>query len=97
MELPSGFQVEGLAKWGDTQGVTQPPEEGRVVTASDYPQEFPASNPTSVMHPYCDVHDPDGLRVIDASMMPVIISANTTTAIIMMAERAAAVPQEAPR
>ena len=50
------------------------------------------------MHPYCDVHDPDGLRVIDASMVPVIISANTTTAIIMMmTERAAAVPQEASR
>ena len=41
------------------------------------------------MHPYCDVHDPDGLRVIDASVMPVIISANTTTTIIMMTERAA--------
>ena len=77
--------------------MTEPPEERRVVTASDYLQEFPASNPTSVMHPYCDVHDPDGLQVIDASAMPVIISSNTTTTIIMMTERAAAVPKEASR
>ena len=49
------------------------------------------------MRPYCDVHDPDRLRVIDASVMPVIISANTATTIIMMTERAADVPQEASR
>ena len=32
--------------------------------------------------PYCDVHDPDGLRVIDASVMLIIISASATTTII---------------
>ena len=97
MGLPSGCQVEWLAKRGDRRGATEPPEEDRVITASDYPQEFPASNSTSVMRSYRDVHDPDGLQVIDASAMPVIIGANTTTAIIMMAERSGAVPQEAPR
>ena len=51
------------------------------------------------MRPYCDGHDPDGLRVIDASAMPVIISANTntTTTIIMMTGCAVGVPQEAHR
>ena len=78
--------------------MTGPPKEERIVTTSDYSQEFPASNPTSVMRSYRDVHDPDGLQVIEASAMPVKISANTTTTIIMMmTECSAAVPQEAPR
>lgn len=46
VELPPGFQVERLAKRGVGQGAAMPPEEERVVTASNYPQEFPASNPS---------------------------------------------------
>ena len=49
----------------------------------------PASDPTAVVDQYCNVHGLDGLRVIDASVMPDIVRANTNATIIMMAERMA--------
>ena len=44
---------------------------------------------TAVVDQYCNVHGLQNLRVIDASVMPDIVRANTNATIIMMAERAA--------
>lgn len=48
-----------------------------------------ADNPAAVVDPSCRVYGIDGLRVIDASVMPRIPSANTNLPTIMVAERAA--------
>ncbi len=49
----------------------------------------PATDPTAVVDQYCKVHGLHNLRVVDASIMPDIVRANTNATIIMMAERAA--------
>ena len=49
----------------------------------------PAADSTAVVDQYCNVHGLQNLRVIDASVMPDIVRANTNATIIMMAERAA--------
>ena len=49
----------------------------------------PASDPAAVVDQYCHVHGLEGLRVVDASVMPDIVRANTNATVIMMAERAA--------
>lgn len=49
----------------------------------------PASDPAAVVDQYGRVHGLDGLRVVDASVMPDIVRANTNATVIMMAERAA--------
>jgi choline dehydrogenase-like flavoprotein len=38
---------------------------------------------------HCRVHGLEGLRVVDASVMPDVIRANTNATTIMMAERVA--------
>ena len=48
-----------------------------------------ATDPTAVVDQYCTVHGLKNLRVVDASVMPDIVRANTNATIIMMAERAA--------
>ena len=48
-----------------------------------------ADNPMAVLDPQCRVYGIDGLRVADASVMPKIVSANTNTPVIMIAERVA--------
>ena len=49
----------------------------------------PDSDPAAVVDQYCKVHGLNGLRVVDASVMPDIVRANTNVTIIMIAERAA--------
>ena len=49
----------------------------------------PATDPMAVVDQHCRVHGLEGLRVVDASVMPEITRANTNATTIMMAERAA--------
>lgn len=49
----------------------------------------PASDPMAVVDQYGCVHGVQGLRVVDASIMPDVVRANTNATIIMMAERIA--------
>ncbi|GGD79859.1 GMC family oxidoreductase [Croceicoccus mobilis] len=49
----------------------------------------PASDPLAVVDDRLRVHGIDGLRVVDASVMPSIISGNTSAPTMMIAQRAA--------
>ena len=49
----------------------------------------PDSDPMAVVDQYCRVHGLEGLRVVDASVMPNVIRANTNATTIMIAERVA--------
>ncbi len=48
----------------------------------------PASDPLAVVDQRCRVHGLEGLRVVDASIMPDVIRANTNATSIMIGERA---------
>lgn len=48
----------------------------------------PGSDPMAVVGPDLKVHGVQGLRVADASIMPVVVSANTNAASIMIGDRA---------
>ena len=49
----------------------------------------PASDALAVVDQYCRVHGLEGLRVVDASVMPDVVRANTNTTTIAIAERVA--------
>ena len=55
------------------------------------------SHPMSVVDSQLRVHGIDGLRVIDASVMPAVTSTNTNAPTIMIAERGADDPPRRPR
>ncbi len=48
-----------------------------------------AEDPAAVVDPACRVHGVTGLRVIDASIMPRVVSANTHLAVLMIGEKMA--------
>ena len=48
-----------------------------------------ASDPMAVVDQFCCVHGTEGLRIVDASIMPEIIRANTNLTSVMIGERAA--------
>ena len=49
----------------------------------------PTSDPLAVVDQHCRVHGLEGLRVVDASVMPNVVRANTNATTIMIAERVA--------
>ena len=49
----------------------------------------PASDTMAVVDQYCRVHGIEGLRVVDASIMPNVTRSNTNATTIMIAERVA--------
>ena len=49
----------------------------------------PSSDPMAVVDQYMKVHGVEGLKVIDASVMPDVVRANTNATTIMIAEKAA--------
>ncbi|GAA3167961.1 GMC family oxidoreductase [Nonomuraea salmonea] len=50
----------------------------------------PAGDPDAVVDQHCAVHGVDGLHVVDASIMPSMVCANTHLSVVMIGERAAA-------
>jgi choline dehydrogenase len=48
----------------------------------------PASDPTSVVDDELRVRGLDGLRVVDASIMPMTLSANLNAGVMMLADKA---------
>jgi choline dehydrogenase len=84
--MASDEQLEGLLRM--TIGTTFHP----VGTA----KMGPASDPEAVVDPECRVRGVEGLRVVDASIMPTIPRANTNLTCIMIGERAADLIKQEP-
>jgi choline dehydrogenase-like flavoprotein len=73
---------EALDKWLLANVLTQHHSSGTCKMG-------PSSDSMAVVDQYCRVHGTDGLRVVDASVMPDVVRANTNATTIMIAERVA--------
>ena len=56
-----------------------------------------AEDPGAVVDPHCRVYGVEGLRVVDASIMPTVVSANTHLCVLMIGERVAQLIQDGRR
>lgn len=54
----------------------------------------PIGDPTAVVNPQLQVHGIPNLRVVDASIMPIIPAAHTNAATYMIGEKGAALVKE---
>ena len=76
--------------------VTSDQELADFVRATGVSNQHPTSScamghgPNTVVDPRLRVHGIDGLRVVDASIMPVVVGGNTNAPTIMIAEKASA-------
>jgi choline dehydrogenase-like flavoprotein len=57
-------------------------------------QDGLAADPLAVVDQYCRVYGLRSLRVVDASVMPKVVRANTNATVIMMGERVADLIQQ---
>ena len=73
---------EALDRWLLTRAVTQHHSSGTCKMG-------PSSDSLAVVDQYSRVHGLEGLRVVDASVMPNVVRANTNATTIMVAERVA--------
>ena len=73
---------DALDRWLRTNVLTQHHSSGTCKMGPD-------SDPLAVVDQRCKVHGMEGLRVVDASIMPDVVRSNTNATTIMIAERVA--------
>ena len=73
---------ENLGEWILSNVITQHHSSGTCKMG-------PLSDPMSVVNQYGRVHGIEGLSVVDASIMPDVVRANTNATVVMIAERVA--------
>jgi 5-(hydroxymethyl)furfural/furfural oxidase len=89
-------QILRPGRWLGNRGDHAPLQDAEILAAAA-PMAHPSGtcamgsveNPQAVVDPACRVHGVRNLRVVDASIMPRITSANTNLPTIMIAEKAA--------
>jgi choline dehydrogenase len=89
----AAFRGEELVPGPDAQSDEALDAWARQVTETGYHASGtckmgPVGDAEAVVDPHLRVHGLDGLRVVDASIMPVIVSGNTNAPTVMIAEKA---------